>query len=70
LETIQFVERLGNRANINLVRSARELVWALVWQGKLGDVELTPEQAMKAGELYGLLDKRADEMAGSLIEVK
>jgi hypothetical protein len=70
LEMVQFVESLGNRANIKLVKSSMDMAHSLVWQGKLGDVELTPEQAMKAGELYGLLNKRASEMAANLIEVK
>ena len=70
LEMIQYVEGLGIRASVQLVRSARDMAWSLVWQGRLGDVALTSEQAMKAGTLYGLLDKRADEMSGSLIEVK
>jgi hypothetical protein len=70
LETIQFVERLGSRANIKLVKSSMDMAHSLVWQGKLGDIKLTPEQAMKAGTLYGTLNKRASEMAANLIETK
>jgi hypothetical protein len=70
LEMVQFVEGLGSRANITLVKSSMDMAWALVWQGKLGDIKLTPEQAMRAGELYGLLNKRVAEMAANLIEVK
>ena len=70
LDMIKFVEGLGSRANIKLVKSSMDMAHSLVWQGKLGDVELTPEQAMRAGELYGLLNKRVAEMAANLIEVK